>query len=95
MSMFYRLASAMLAGATGRAVVVICSTMITAVLGSNGTNAAIISYDYSDANGGGLFQVNTTTSVIFHWYITTQPLAGLGGGDSNHYAGGAHQGTSL
>ena len=72
MSMFYKLASAVLASTTGRAVV-ICTSMITAVLGSNETNAAIISYDYSDANGGGLFQVNTTTSVIFDWYITTQP----------------------
>ena len=93
MSVFYKLASAVLASTTGRAVVVICTSMITAMLGSNGTNAAIISYDYSDANGGGLFQVDTTTSVIFDWYIVTQPLAGLGGGDSNHYAGGAHQGT--
>jgi hypothetical protein len=91
--MFYKLPLAVLASTTGRAVVVICSSMITAVLGSNRTNAAIISYDYSDANGGGLFQVDTTTSVIFDWYITTQPLAGLGGGDSNHYAGGAHQST--
>ena len=84
MSMFYT---------TGRAVVVVCASMITAMLGGNGARAAIISYDYYAAMGGGLFQVDTTTSVIFDWYIVTQPLPGLGGGDSNHYAGGAHQNT--
>ena len=62
-------------------------------LGGNGARAAIISYDYYAGNGGGLFQVDTTKSVIFDWYISTQPIAGIGGGDNNHYAGGAHQNT--
>src|ERR1700738_2433271 len=56
MSMFYT---------TGRAVVGVCASMITAMLGGNGARAAIISYDYYAGNGGGLFQVDTTTSVIF------------------------------